>query len=358
MILPSSYSLPFIKMQALGNDFIFIDGEKLLDSASRPLLSQWTAVAPQLARQLCQRHHSIGADGLILALPLNNEELRQMAINLYGQSAQDCQLSWTYHNSDGSQSDICGNGLRCLSLWSKLEKDMPGLLKVATAAGPLVISYKDEQNITASLGAPKLKKAQIPFSGAGGQEQTTVQVEFMLDNLSFPITCVNVGNPHCVIFTGHFLQSNLFKDLDGQENHLRPTGQLNSFFPQELMPIAAAIEIDSSFPEKTNVEFVHVLNRAHIQVLVWERGCGPTLACGSGAAAAAVAGVLENRLDRLVKVSLPGGTLLIDWSNDNELKMTGSASLSYHGQIELNVEQLRANAQNSPRPHKSKVKTS
>lgn len=358
MILPSSYTLPFIKMQSLGNDFIFIDGEKLLDSASRPLLSQWTAIAPKLAQQLCQRHFSIGADGLILAFSLKQDELHQMAVSLYGQSVQDCQLSWTYHNSDGSQSDMCGNGLRCLSLWSQVEKNMPAQLKVATAAGPIAVNYKDEQNITVCLGAPKLNSAQIPFTGSKSAVNRVVQEQFVLDNTNFPITCVNVANPHCVIFAGPFLKPALFGQLEHKQAGWQTASPSENFFPQELVPIARAIEIDSRFPEKTNVEFVHVMDRQHIQVLVWERGCGPTLACGSGAAAAAVAGVLENRLDKQVSVSLPGGTMQVDWTNENELKITGSASLSYHGQITLNPEQLVASMQDKSQPHKTKVKTS
>ena len=155
--------MPFLKMQALGNDFIFIDAEKLLQSEARPLLSQWMAVVGQLARRLCHRRLSIGADGIILAMSLDNEEMRKMAVSVYGNYARDCNLSWTYHNLDGSQSHMCGNGLRCLALWAKLEKNMTGELKVATQIGRVTINLIDDDNITVVLSAPKLSSNQIPF---------------------------------------------------------------------------------------------------------------------------------------------------------------------------------------------------
>lgn len=135
--MPVIYTVPFIKMEALGNDFVFVDGQTLLESAARPLLSQWQAMAPILARELCHRRLSIGADGLILALPLEVPEMALLASSLYGSTSKNCQLSWTYHNSDGSISAICGNGLRCLALWAIHEKNMSSQLKVLTALGPL-----------------------------------------------------------------------------------------------------------------------------------------------------------------------------------------------------------------------------
>ncbi len=327
-------------MQALGNDLIFLNGEKLLDSAARPLLSQWQSVAPVLAKELCHRRLSIGADGLILAMDLAVPELSQMASALYGPTSQDCQLSWTYHNSDGSTADICGNGLRCLALWAREEKNMDGDFKVATALGPLSLSYQDKSQITVMLGAPKLLANEIPFSAK--KIGRVVQELFELGKAKFPITCVNVGNPHCVIFEADFLNPNLFSHLTNIKD--RPQ---DHFFPSALRPIAEALEIDSHFPEHTNIEFVNVLDRNHIQVFVWERGSKATLACGSAAAAAAVASILEKRTDSKVMVTLPGGTLLIDWSDENVIKMTGGADLSFYGQINISTEKLKSKNQGS-----------
>ncbi len=328
--MPSFYSLPFIKLQALGNDFIFIDAESLLESAARPLLSQWSAVAPLLAQNLCQRRTSIGADGLILAMSLQVPELARLASVLYGSTSKDCDISWTYHNSDGSVSDMCGNGLRCLALWAKEEKNFGNHIKAATALGTIAIDYKNENDITVALGAPKLASKDIPFKSSLNK---VLKEPFEIANSQFAITCLNVGNPHCVIFEADFLKPEFFNALNKSNK--------DDFFPSPLIPIAKAIELDSHFPERTNVEFVRVLDRQHIEVLVWERGCGATLACGSGAVAAAVACVLEKRTERKVSVLLPGGSLLIDWSDDNVVKMTGSANMVFRGQTNISTEQLK-----------------
>ncbi len=346
-ILPEIYNLPFLKMQGLGNDLIFIDAQKLLQSEARPLLSQWMAVVPRLTRYLCHRRLSIGADGLILAMALDSEELRQMAVSLYGNYARDCHLSWTYHNSDGSQSHMCGNGLRCLALWAKHEKNMSGELKVATQIGPITIHWIDDDNITVTLSTPKLNSKEIPFVAADLKADKIVRHPFTISGLQFPITCVNVGNPHCVIFEGSFLKAELFgafsKELPITAESI-DIGQ--DFFPRELVSLARNIETDKRFPECTNVEFVQVLDRNHIQLFVWERGSGATLACGSAAVAAFTAGVLEDRLDRQASVTLPGGRLYMEWLANDNIKMTGGANLSFRGQIQVKGSQLKTAKEN------------
>lgn len=345
--MPDFYNLPFIKMQGLGNDFVFLDGEKLLNSAARPLLSQWTAVAPMLAKELCHRRLSIGADGMILAMPLYVPEMARLASVLYGSTSKNCQLSWTYHNSDGSVSDICGNGLRCLSLWAKQEKNMADKLKVATALGALPLDFTTEKDITLTLGAPKLKASEIPFLSCLTDKQNTnhvIKEQFTLKDIHFPITCVNVGNPHCVIFEADFLKADLFMPLNAVSSYSVPK---DNFFPVELIPIAEALEVDEHFPEHTNVEFVNVIDRNHIQVFVWERGSKATLASGSCATAAAVASILEKRTNRKVEVTLPGGTLLIDWTDESVIKMTGGAHISYRGEINIPTKKLTVESKNN-----------
>ena len=273
-IMPAFYSLPFIKMQATGNDLIFLDGEALLNSAARPLLSQWPAIVPILSKLLCSRRFSIGADGLILAMPLHIPELADLSKSWYGSMNKDCQIAWTYNNSDGSTSNMCGNGLRCLGLWANKEKDLEGRFKVATALGPLDINFQNENNITVSLGAPRLRAGDIPFVSDQATSENVINKQFKFADQQFSITCVNVGNPHCVIFEAGFLKPELFSN--------KFKSMSDGFFPEQLKSIAGGIEIDHRFPERTNVEFVRVINRQHIEVLVWERGCGPTLSCGSG----------------------------------------------------------------------------
>jgi diaminopimelate epimerase len=333
-ILPEFYRLPFIKMQALGNDLIFLDAEELLNSSARPLLSQWQNIAPILVKELCNRRFGIGADGLVLAMRLEVPELAQMASQLYGPRSKGCDLSWTYHNSDGSISDMCGNGLRCLSLWATKEKNMNNDLMVATALGPLSLKYKNQTEITVSLGAPKLLAKEIPF--LSNTQSSIIKEKFSLADISFPITCVNVGNPHCVIFEANFLNPQLFDSL----NDFRKIRDNSNFFPAQLISIAEALETDKHFPAHTNVEFVNVVDRHHIQVFVWERGSKATLACGSAAAATAIASILEDRTDNKVKVTLPGGTLMIDWSDKHNIKMTGSANFSFKGHVEVSTKNL------------------
>ncbi len=239
-------------------------------------------------------------------MPLNIPELAQMAADLYGPTSRTCDLSWTYHNSDGSLSDICGNGLRCLALWAKNEKNMDGELKVATALGPLTLNYLSKTDITLTLGAPKLQAKDIPFLTKNTGQ--IIKENLKLGNIEFPITCVNVGNPHCIIFDADFIKPDLFKSLSSIENKMPNS----NFFPTELIPVAEALEVDSRFPEGTNVEFVNVINRTNIQVFVWERGSKATLACGSAAAATAVASILEiGQIENSMSPSLVAPYLLI-----------------------------------------------
>src|SRR5262249_5748854 len=144
------------KMQALGNDFIVIDGERLLESsAGKKLLKHSSHILPALAHNLCSRRLGIGADGLVLALNLKRKELALVAHELYGGSLADCDISWTFTNCDGSTSQTCGNALRCLALWAHRKGLFKDRLKVLTANGPVEISFLSEEKITADLGTPR-----------------------------------------------------------------------------------------------------------------------------------------------------------------------------------------------------------
>lgn len=294
-------ALPFTKMQALGNDFVFVDEEEL---ASTPLGAQVSANLRQrgaeLARRVCDRHFGIGADGLIFVRTTKRP---------------DCQLGWLYFNGDGSISDMCGNGLRCLALWASENKRVSGKeFAIETAIGAVAVIFDGAHSITTDLGEPALSSKLIPIAGSA-QDKVVSQVMDIaskeIGSKRISVTCVNMGNPHCVIF-----QSGLTDE--------------------EQRAIAPKLQLDPRFPESVNVEFVTVNGRDDASVFVWERGCGPTLACASGAAAVLVAGVLEGRLDRTAKITLPGGSLRVSWSaEDNRVRIEGPASVSYKGVFDL-----------------------
>ncbi len=325
----SPISLPFTKMHGAGNDFIIIDAEDLLATASgQRLLNGWADLVPKLAKRLCNRHVAIGADGLVLALNLKNPELARFAKTLYAPQLAQCQLAWVYADSDGSLPQTCGNALRCLTLWAHEHNLIQDQAQVLTAVGPVSVLFHSADKIVVDLGAPKLLSGDIPFVGANGSQQI-VKHDFNIADSRYPITCVNVGNPHCVIFQGEFMQTD------------RPQLPLSKevspdFFPKQLQDVARQIQADKRFPQSTNVEFVYVNAPNRAEVFVLERGAGATLACGSGACAALIAGVLEERLMRESTMVLPGGNLDVSWSiDDNHVRLTGPARVSFTGEFAL-----------------------
>jgi diaminopimelate epimerase len=324
----SPFSLSFTKLHGLGNDFILIDGTDLQSSKTgKSFLTHWHDCAQPLAKFLCDRRFGIGADGLILGLNMREVEQRRIAQSLYANRFYSADLAWTYTNGDGSPSDMCGNGLRCLALWAKKTGLVEDTCTILTAFGLVQVKLHLPE-IEIHLGEPKLAPAQIPFVGAG-VAKNVVQYPFTVGDQSFNITCVNVGNPHCVIFANG--------NLDKHRVHLPIiAGENMSFFPEELSRIAREIQESKNFPESTNVEFVWQQSPTSVETIVYERGMGATLACGSAAMAVVVAGVLEERLAREAQVTLPGGTLTINWmEKDNKISMRGLAECVFSGRIEL-----------------------
>lgn len=285
--------VPFTKMQGLGNDFVFIDEHELQS------VVQGGAPVPygELARRLCDRHYGIGADGLIIV----REPTRD-----------DCDIAWHYLNSDGSISLMCGNGLRCLALWAWEHRWVTRRdFIVQTDVGAVPVSVRGEDAITTTLGEPILTSSAIPVGGPIREKVVAEPVE--LGGKSYAVTCVSMGNPHCVIFDSGITDA-------------------------EAARVAPSIQADKFFPESVNVEFVKLNSRTQADVFVWERGCGPTLACASGAAAVLVAGVLEKRLDRTANIRLPGGTLVVAWDEKtNRVSITGPARITYKGHFDANV---------------------
>lgn len=281
--------IEFVKMHGLGNDFILIDClNKLLGDSS--FLSY-------LAKKLCNRNFGIGADGLILILPSSKTDLRMRIFNY-----------------DGSEAQMCGNGIRCFAKYAYENKLVSkNKFTVDTLAGivipELTITNNKILGVKVNMGTPKLRRREIPMNG---KDTLTVVNETLKINpeQTFKITCVSMGNPHCITFVN----------------------DVQSISVDEIGP---KIENHPLFPEKTNVEFIQVLNKQEINFRVWERGVGETLACGTGACAALVAAVLNKKTDREATIHLPGGDLDIQWADDGHVYMTGPAELVFRGEMEI-----------------------
>ena len=281
--------IDFVKMHGLGNDFILIDclNKSLGDSS----------FVSYLAKKLCDRNFGIGADGLILILPSTKADLRMRIFNY-----------------DGSEAQMCGNGIRCFAKYAHENKLISKIkFTVETLAGTitpeLIFKNKEISGIKVNMGLPKLRRKDIPMTG---EDTPTVVDETLKINPEqiFKITCVSMGNPHCITFVN----------------------DVQSIPVDEIGP---KIENHPLFPEKTNVEFIHILNRKEINFRVWERGVGETLACGTGACAALVASVLNKKTDREATIHLPGGDLDIRWANDKHIYMTGPAELVFRGEMSI-----------------------
>ena len=284
--------IDFVKMHGLGNDFILIDClNKSLGNSS--FLSY-------LAKKLCDRNFGIGADGLILILASSQADLRMRIFNF-----------------DGSEAQMCGNGIRCFAKYAYENKLISkNKFAVETLAGIIIpeLIFQDLKNkkvlrIKVNMGTPKLRRREIPMNG---EDTPTVIDETLKINpeQTFKITCVSMGNPHCITFVN----------------------DVQSISVDEIGP---KIENHPLFPEKTNVEFIQVLNKQEINFRVWERGVGETLACGTGACAALVAAVLNNKTYRKATIHLPGGDLDIQWANDGYIYMAGPAELVFKGEMTI-----------------------
>jgi diaminopimelate epimerase len=268
-------------MHGLGNDFIIIDDKNERISGEE---------AASLAKKLCERRISVGADGIVF---FSKSKVADIRVRIF--------------NADGSEAEMCGNGIRCLAKYCYENKVVrKSELTVETLAGTertwLTIENQLVTSIRVDMGLPVLVRAAIPMKGLG----MCLDEELQVENETYRITCLSMGNPHCVVF------------VDDVEN-----------FP--VVDVGPKIEVHSLFPKKTNVEFVQVLSRGEVKVRVWERGCGETLACGTGACASVVAGKLLNKLDALVAVHLKGGELKIEYKD--RVFMTGPADRVYKGKL-------------------------
>lgn len=285
-------AVAFRKYQGLGNDFILVDNR----SASDPVLT------PEQAVKLCDRNFGIGGDGVIFALPPTGETDYSMRI----------------FNSDGSEPEMCGNGIRCLARFvADVDGGGPKTHKVHTLAGLIVPDILSDGQVCVDMGEPILEPSKVPTTLAANSDSgAAVAQTLAVNGISWTVTAVSMGNPHAIVFKG-----------DGCPLEV---DKLN------LAEIGPLFENNPVFPARTNTEFTEVVSPTYLKMRVWERGAGPTLACGTGACATVVGAVLEGRSERTATVELPGGPLQIEWrESDNHIYMTGPADLVFVGSVEV-----------------------
>ena len=276
--------LPFTKMHGISNDYVYVN-----------TFSTAVTDPPSLARRLSERRTGIGGDGLILICPSPTAHARM-----------------EMYNADGSRGAMCGNGIRCVGKYvydHGLARDNP--LKIDTDSGLKVLFLELEDSavtrVTVDMGEPILDGRQIPLATPGQM----IDQPLTVDGVSYQVTCVSMGNPHCVTFV---------EDVE----------------PLALETLGPKFEHHPLFPDRVNTEFIQVVSPTELNMRVWERGSGETWACGTGACAAAVAAMLTNRAERRVSVHLRGGDLDIEWRTaDGHVYMTGAAEEVFEGTVEV-----------------------
>ena len=298
----------FTKMHGAGNDYVYVDG-------FRDALPEDPAA---VARLVSDRHFGIGADGLILICPPGSDVPTDGA-------TVDAEMRM--FNADGSESEMCGNGIRCVAkyLYDHGLVDRKSI-RVATGAGVLELEVFVEGGkvgrVRVDMGAPVLSATKIPtlFPGDPSSDNRVVNETLEIDNICVRATCVSMGNPHCVLYSDEIVADmSTSKAMDRLVNELGPR-----------------IEHDPVFPARVNVEFVEVISRSEVRQRTWERGSGETLACGTGASAVCVAGVLTGRTDRELTCHLTGGTLQLAWDEaTGHVFMTGPAVEVFRGEVEI-----------------------
>jgi len=278
--------MKFTKMHGIGNDYIYVNGfvEQIEDPVS-------------FAIKYSDRHKGIGSDGLVLILPSTHSDFRMRMFN-----------------ADGSESEMCGNASRCIGkfVYDKSLTDKTEITLETLAGVKKLKLFLDSDNrvdsVTVDMGEPILQSSLIPTTI--DKPQVTNESICFTSSLQYNITCVSMGNPHAVIFT-------------------------NNIDKLDLPKIGPVIENAPIFPRRTNTEFIEVLSSDKIKMRVWERGSGETMACGTGACASVVAGVLNGLTARKTTVELLGGELTIEWKeSDNHVYLTGGATTVFEGEIE------------------------
>ena len=281
--------IEFTKMQGCGNDYVYIDGGRF----HIPMEEK-----PDVVRRMSNRNFGIGSDGVIFINPVMDG------------SAEFEMEMW---NADGTRSEMCGNGMRCVGKYV-YDKGLTNKDSVAVVSAGQVkyLEYTIENGqvvqVKVNMGQPILKASEVPV--VSDQEQS-IDEEIEVQGQIYRMTCVSMGNPHAVVFMDDVKELDIEAIGPYFENHIR-------------------------FPRRTNTEFVKIIDRQTVEMRVWERGTGETLACGTGACATAVAAILNGHTDNKVTVKLLGGDLIIEWDRENNLVyMTGPAVISFEGIIEI-----------------------
>jgi len=278
--------MKFTKMQGAGNDYVYVN-----------CFETQVENPEQLAVKISNRNFGIGSDGLILILPSDMADVRMRMFN-----------------ADGSESEMCGNGIRCVAKYAYDHGLVAKKEIIAqTGAGILTLQlFTDSNNkvdkVRVNMGAPRLSRAEIPMLGDGPARVVAENLNIL--HTTFSITCVSMGNPHCVIY------------VDDVENF-----QVEKYGP--------LIENHEIFPRRANVEFVRIISPSEVRQRTWERGAGETLACGTGASAVCVAGVLNGFTEKKILNHLSGGDLELEWAEDGNLYMTGPAVEVFSGEIDI-----------------------
>ena len=279
--------LAFTKMEGCGNDYVYINGF----TQSVPAEEK-----PALVRRLSDRHFGIGGDGVIFINP-----------------AEEADFEMEMWNADGTRSEMCGNGIRCVAryVYDFGLTDQKEFSIVSAGKVKYMTLYEQDGQISAvrvNMGQPILEADQIPVRA---DHSPVINVPIEVQGKEYRMTCVSMGNPHAVVF------------VDSTEDF--PLEQVGPYF-----------ENHPCFPNRTNTEFVQVIDRSRVRMRVWERGTGETLACGTGCCATAVACVLNGLTDNAITVEVLGGALQIEWDRDNDLVwMTGPATVVFSGEIEI-----------------------
>ena len=272
----------FTKLQGAGNDYVYVD-----------CFHQPAPANPaELAVRIADRHFGVGGYGLILIRPSESADARMQMFN-----------------ADGSESEMCGNGIRCVAKYvfdhGICTKER---LQIETGAGVLTLDQQVENGrvvrVKVNMGEPILRSADIPTTLPG---DPPVNAALEVRGETLPVTCVSMGNPHCITY------------VDEPTDHW-------------VLTIGPLVERHEAFPRRVNAEFAQVLAPGEVRMRVWERGSGETLACGTGASAVCVAGVLSGRTERKILAHLPGGDLELEWAEDNHVYMTGPAVEVFSGE--------------------------
>lgn len=283
--------MKFTKMHGCGNDYVYVNGfcEHIAEDKK-----------PELVRRLSDRHFGIGGDGVIF---INKGKNAEFEMEMY--------------NADGSRAQMCGNGIRCVAkyvydygLTDKTDITIESFGSVKYLQLTVGADNKIER-VRVNMGAPILKAADVPVLSENDQ---VIDEEIVVNGKSYQMTCVSMGNPHAVVFV---------QDID----------DIRSF---DLESVGPYFENHERFPERTNTEFVRIIDKNNVQMRVWERGTGETLACGTGCCATTVACVLNGLTDTSVNVHVLGGVITCEWDRDKNLVyMTGPAATVFDGEVEI-----------------------